>query len=106
SLHRAGPLVAPGNPELVEAFGEEIAKHGLAEEITRRSVVAALGGLTAKVLPLLDAAVAAAEPHQRDKIDLLVFAEGVDEAGDLPSHRIGAIVFEHVDHVVVGGVRS
>ena len=51
------------------------------------------------------AAVAAAEPHQGDQIDLLVFGHGVDEAGDLAHHGIVAIVLEHIDHIVIGAIR-
>ena len=37
ALDRAcrGPLIAPGHPELVESFGQEVAEHRLAQEIAR-----------------------------------------------------------------------
>ena len=40
-----------------------------------------------QIVPFLERAVAASEPHQGDEIDLLVVAQGVDEAGDLARHR-------------------
>jgi hypothetical protein len=67
--------------------------------------VAFLRGLAPEIVPLFDRAVAAPETHQRDQIDLLLFGQGIDEAGDLARHGIAAIVLKHIDHVVVGSVR-
>ena len=104
--HRRGALVGPGQAERVEAVGEEIAQHRLAQEIAGCAAVAALRRLAAKIVPFLDAAVAAAEPHQRDEIDLLVFGKRVDEAGDLALDRVVGAILQHVDHIVIGGVRA
>ena len=67
--------------------------------------LAFISRLAPQIVPFFDGAVAAPETHQRDQIDLLLFGQRVDEAGDLARHRIAAIVLQHIDHVVVGGVR-
>ena len=43
---------------------------------------------------------------QADKVDLLVGGQRPDEAGDLAHHGIGATILQHIDHIVVGSVRS
>ena len=70
---RAGHLVRPVDAERIEAIGKQVAQHRLAKKIARRtaaSVVACIGGLAAQLLPFLDCAVAATEPHQGDEVEL------------------------------------
>src|ERR1700704_4769098 len=45
-----------------------------------------------QILPFVDRAIAPSEPHQRDEVDLLVLVQGPDEARQLGSDRVAAIV--------------
>src|SRR6266404_6392287 len=105
-MNRRGPLLRPGEAELVQTFGEKIAEHRLAQQIARGWTTASFRGLPPQVFPFLEGSVAAAEPHQRDEVDLLVLAQRIDETGDLARDRIAPVVLEHIDHVIISGVGS
>ena len=102
--HRRGALVGPRQSEFVEAFSQKIAEQRFAEQIARGPPIAPFRGFTAQIVPFLDRAVAAAEPHQRDQIDLFLFGQGIDELGDFSHDRIVAVILQHIDHIVVGPI--
>src|SRR5262249_53717301 len=85
---------------------KQIAKEGLAEKILRSPVVMTPCSFSPQFSPILDRAVPAAKAHQGDEIDLLVGAQRIDEARNLTDNRIMAVILEHVDHAVIGTVRS
>src|SRR3954465_3891206 len=80
-LDRRGPLLRPGDAELAETFGEKVAEHRLAPRIARGGTpTASFRGLLPQILPFPEGSVAAAEPRQRDEIDLLVLTQRIDKA--------------------------
>src|SRR5579862_3440586 len=62
---------------------EIIRQHWRADQIGRSAVVVGLRGLRPQIAETTDLAIAAAEPHQGDQIDLLVDIEAANEVGKL-----------------------
>jgi redox-regulated HSP33 family molecular chaperone len=85
---------------------QKISQHRLAQEVTRGVTVPLAGGLVAQILPLVDRGVAAAQPHQCNEVNALILGERADEAGDLVEDRILPVILQHIDHVIIGCVRS
>jgi hypothetical protein len=105
-LYRTGMVRSSvqDSPNFVEAFSQKIAEQRFAEQVARSPPIAPFRGFTAQIVPFLDSAVTAAEPHQRDQIDLFVFGQGINEFGDFPHDGIVAVIFQHIDHIVVGPI--
>src|ERR1041385_8881206 len=89
-----------------EAFLEEVAELRHAEQIGGGALAVGGGGFLAYARPVVGGVVVAAEPGERDQIDLLVDRHRVDERDDLLDGRIVAMVLQHRDLAVVGRIRS
>src|SRR5476649_912495 len=57
--------------ELRQPFLQMIPQHGLSKQIGGRALVVEAGGFLAQIVPLADLAIAAAQPCQRHRVDLL-----------------------------------
>ena len=69
ALAAADASLVTRETELREPLFQIIAEHGHAEEIRRRALVVGAVGFGAQFGPVLDCAVAAAEPGERDEVD-------------------------------------
>src|SRR5579872_3374106 len=81
--------------ELRKSFLEHVTQQRHAHQILRRPPVMRAGGLGAKIAPIVEVAVAAAEPGQRHKVDLLVFVQAPDYRAQFGPHRIVAMILEN-----------
>jgi hypothetical protein len=61
--------------------------------------------LGAQGVPILDVAVSAAEPSQRNEVDLLIFGQGADKSAQLLGGRIVSVILENRDHRIVARIR-
>src|SRR5690348_16198057 len=91
SSYWRGTLVAPCQAELVKTFREKIAQKRFAKQITGGPGVASFRSLAPQILPFINRAVAPAEPHQRDQIDLLILGERIDEPGHFTNRQIVSV---------------
>ena len=87
-------VVGTGKPHGVESGGEMVSQQRLACKILSRMFIAGLRGLRAQVVPVASAVVTPAEPHESDKIDLLVVGEFGDQRRQLLLHRIVAMILQ------------
>ena len=69
--------------ELRQGLFQIIREHRRLDQVGRRTVVVGARSLLAQVSPAVEIAVATAEPHQGDQIDLFVDIQAADEAGKL-----------------------
>jgi hypothetical protein len=69
---------------LVEVIGEK--RH--AKQIGGCTLIMSPRGFRTQFVPIVDRAIAAPKPCQRDEIDLFVLVQGSDKATDLVGHRI------------------
>jgi hypothetical protein len=63
------------------------------------------GSFGAQIVPIVEIAIAAAEPSQRHQIDLLVDGHGMDERNDLLHDRIVLVILQHSDLFVIARIR-
>src|SRR5437762_4356256 len=80
-----------------EALFQVVRQQREPEQVVRGSPVVLTCRLRAQLRPVLDPAVAAAEPGERDEIDLLVLAECADETRKLAHDGVILMILEHGD---------
>ena len=93
---RGDATARPIHSEGIETFGQQIAQHGFAEQVAGRAAALPLfERLPPQIVPVLQATVSPAEPHQRHQVDLFIphqanirIIESVAKGLDLPMDRM------------------
>ena len=65
-----------------------------AKQIGGRAIIMSPCGFRMQFVPIVNRAVAAPKPCQRNEIDLFVLVQGSDKATDLVGHRIFPVILQ------------
>src|SRR5262249_28133843 len=87
-----------------QPFFEVVAEKRQREEILCGPFVVRTTGFGDRVVPLGDAVGSAADPGQRNQIDLLIDVEAANISGEFLCGGVVGNVFQHIGLAVVGGI--
>jgi hypothetical protein len=76
--------------KLRQSFFEMVGEHWFAKQVSSGAVVMETRGLFTQFVPVIQSAVATAQPRQCHKVDLLVLGQRIDECSELLLPMVGS----------------